>query len=121
MKVLIDGNIPRSAGLSSSSALVVCAALTTALANQLQINTVCRSLSPRRTVTMFSLSQNELAELCAECEKYIGTQGGKTSRRRLDSNSAFSLLSKVEWIRRPRVWRVADRCVLLLFRRKIRS
>ncbi|UJR16376.1 hypothetical protein I4U23_003279 [Adineta vaga] len=58
MKVLIDGTIPRSAGLSSSSALVVCAALTTAINNGINI------------------SKSDLAELCAECEKYIGTQGG---------------------------------------------
>ncbi|CAF2145843.1 unnamed protein product [Rotaria magnacalcarata] len=58
MKVLIDGTIPRSAGLSSSSALVVCAALTTAIANGITIG------------------KTDLAERCAECEKYIGTQGG---------------------------------------------
>lgn len=58
LKVLIDGNIPRSAGLSSSSALVVCAALTISIANGI------------------SIKKNDLAELCAECEKYIGTQGG---------------------------------------------
>ncbi|CAF3741795.1 unnamed protein product [Rotaria sordida] len=58
MKVLIDGTIPRSAGLSSSSALVVCAALTTVIGNRINI------------------SKTDLAELCAECEKYIGTQGG---------------------------------------------
>ena len=40
MKVLIDGNIPRSAGLSSSSALVVCAALTTCVANGISISKV---------------------------------------------------------------------------------
>ncbi|CAF0774792.1 unnamed protein product [Didymodactylos carnosus] len=58
MNILIDGTIPRSAGLSSSSALVVCASLTTAIANNITIE------------------KNDLAELCAECEKYIGTQGG---------------------------------------------
>ena len=40
MKVLIDGNVPLSAGLSSSSALVVCSALTTAIINGIQINKV---------------------------------------------------------------------------------
>ncbi|CAF3789178.1 unnamed protein product [Adineta steineri] len=58
MKVLIDGTIPRSAGLSSSSALVVCAALSTTINNGIHI------------------TKSDLAELCAECEKYIGTQGG---------------------------------------------
>ncbi len=40
MKVLIDGTIPRSAGLSSSSALVVCAALTTVTINGISITKV---------------------------------------------------------------------------------
>jgi galactokinase len=40
MKVLIDGTIPLSAGLSSSSALVVCAALTTVIANGVNIGKV---------------------------------------------------------------------------------
>lgn len=40
MKVLIDGTIPRSAGLSSSSALVVCAALATTINNGITISKV---------------------------------------------------------------------------------
>lgn len=40
MKILIDGTIPRSAGLSSSSALVVCSALTTAIINGINITKV---------------------------------------------------------------------------------
>jgi N-acetylgalactosamine kinase len=40
MKVLIDGTIPLSAGLSSSSALVVCAALTTVIMNGINISKV---------------------------------------------------------------------------------
>ena len=59
MDILIDGNIPPSAGLSSSSALVCCAALTTAYANKVDMP-----------------SKRELAELCAKCERYIGTEGG---------------------------------------------
>ena len=59
MKVLLDGNIPPSAGLSSSSALVCCAALTTVIANNLP-----------------SPSKKQLAEICAKCERYIGTEGG---------------------------------------------
>lgn len=59
MDVMVDGNIPPSAGLSSSSALVCCAALATAHAN---------------TVSM--PSKQEFAELCAKSERYIGMEGG---------------------------------------------
>ena len=59
MKVLLDGNIPPSAGLSSSSALVCCAALSTVVANDLTLP-----------------SKKELAEICTKCERYIGTEGG---------------------------------------------
>jgi len=44
IKVLIDGTIPLSAGLSSSSALVVCSALTTAINNGININKVYISI-----------------------------------------------------------------------------
>ena len=59
MDVVVDGNVPPSAGLSSSSALVCCAALSTAYANRIEMPT-----------------KQELAELCAKCERYIGTEGG---------------------------------------------
>lgn len=59
MKVLLDGNIPPSAGLSSSSAMVCCAALSTVVANDLSLP-----------------SKKELAEICTKCERYIGTEGG---------------------------------------------
>ncbi|XP_018106218.1 galactokinase 2 L homeolog isoform X1 [Xenopus laevis] len=58
MKCLVDGTIPASSGLSSSSALVCCAGLVTLIANKM------------------SLSKVELAETCAKCEQYIGTEGG---------------------------------------------
>ena len=59
MNVVVDGNVPPSAGLSSSSALVCCAALATAHANGVEMP-----------------SKQEFAELCAKCERYIGTEGG---------------------------------------------
>ena len=59
MDLLVDGNIPPSAGLSSSSALVCCAAMTAAYANKVDLP-----------------SKKDFAELCAKCERYIGTEGG---------------------------------------------
>ncbi|XP_070542677.1 N-acetylgalactosamine kinase-like isoform X2 [Ptychodera flava] len=58
MNLVLDGTVPKSAGLSSSSAFVCCAGLATMRANGLQISKV------------------ELAEICTRCERYIGTQGG---------------------------------------------
>ncbi|KAJ8924749.1 hypothetical protein NQ315_000902 [Exocentrus adspersus] len=58
MKIVVSGTIPQSAGLSSSSALVSAAALATSHAHNL------------------TLSKEKIATLCAECERYIGTQGG---------------------------------------------
>lgn len=59
MDILVSGNIPPGAGLSSSSALVCCAALTTAFANKISLP-----------------SKTSFAELSAKCERYIGTEGG---------------------------------------------
>lgn len=58
MQCVVDGTIPPSSGLSSSSALVCCAGLLTMEANRK------------------SLSKVALAEICAKCERYIGTEGG---------------------------------------------
>ncbi|XP_029951882.1 N-acetylgalactosamine kinase [Salarias fasciatus] len=58
MSCLVEGTIPPSSGLSSSSALVCCAGLVTMEANKK------------------SLSKVALAEICAKCERYIGTEGG---------------------------------------------
>lgn len=58
MSCVVDGTVPPSSGLSSSSALVCCAGLVTMEANQK------------------SLSKVALAEICAKCERYIGTEGG---------------------------------------------
>ncbi|XP_032806419.1 N-acetylgalactosamine kinase [Petromyzon marinus] len=58
MDCLVDGTIPPSSGLSSSSAMVCCAGLATMHANHK------------------SMSKVTLAEVCARCERYIGTEGG---------------------------------------------
>lgn len=58
LNVCVWGCVPKSAGLSSSSALVVCSALVTLHANGLE------------------LSKSDLAETCAIAERYVGTLGG---------------------------------------------
>ncbi|KAG6460361.1 hypothetical protein O3G_MSEX011933 [Manduca sexta] len=58
LQIYIDGNIPPASGLSSSSALVSASFLSFLHAQNV------------------SLSKTELAALCAESERYIGTQGG---------------------------------------------
>nr|XP_023027143.1 N-acetylgalactosamine kinase [Leptinotarsa decemlineata] len=58
MRIVVSGTIPQSAGLSSSSALVSAAALATSHAHK----------NP--------MSKERMANLCAGCERYIGTQGG---------------------------------------------
>ena len=58
LKLLVSGCIPPSAGLSSSSALVVSAALVAVWAGEVAI------------------SKEELASLCARSERFIGTEGG---------------------------------------------
>lgn len=58
LNLAVSGNIPPSSGLSSSSALVCASALSMSHAHGL------------------SLSLENLAEICARCERHIGTQGG---------------------------------------------
>ncbi|OQR66581.1 N-acetylgalactosamine kinase-like [Tropilaelaps mercedesae] len=58
MHLLVEGCIPPAAGMSSSSALVCSAALAA-------MNAIGEDL-PR----------DELASLCAKCERYVGVQGG---------------------------------------------
>ncbi|XP_046863679.1 N-acetylgalactosamine kinase-like [Xenia sp. Carnegie-2017] len=58
MSVLVDGNVPKNAGLSSSSAFVCCSGLATMHVNG------------------GNLSKVEIAEVCTKCERYIGTEGG---------------------------------------------
>lgn len=57
--IVMDGSIPPASGLSSSSALVCSAALMTLCANEVDFP-----------------SKKDLAEMCARCERFIGTQGG---------------------------------------------
>lgn len=56
VRMLVTGNLPMAAGLSSSSALVVCAAM-------------CFNTSGTEEPTT-------IAAICANCERYVGTAGG---------------------------------------------
>ncbi|CAH2102914.1 unnamed protein product [Euphydryas editha] len=58
LRLCIDGNIPPSSGLSSSSALVSAVCLAFLYAQNANLNKI------------------EISSLCANCERYIGTQGG---------------------------------------------
>lgn len=58
MNIVVSGNVPLRAGLSSSSALVSASALATAFARE------------------FFLPKKEIADLCAKSERHIGTEGG---------------------------------------------
>jgi len=60
MKILIDSIVPPAAGLSSSSAFTVCAAITTAHANGV----------------LAQLEQSKLAELTIAAERHAGTACG---------------------------------------------
>ena len=58
MDCMMEGTVPPSSGLSSSSAFVCCAALATAHVNGI------------------SMSKVDFATLCARSERYVGTEGG---------------------------------------------
>lgn len=60
------GDVPVAAGLSSSSALVVAAALAFLATNGIEVDTQDGSV----------LDRSELAEILAAAERYVGTQGG---------------------------------------------
>ena len=71
LQIMLDGDIPSAAGLSSSSALVVLSALIFLKSNSLEIPKL------------------ELAGLMARAEHYVGTQGG-------GMDQAVSLLGKAD-------------------------
>ncbi|XP_077067280.1 N-acetylgalactosamine kinase isoform X2 [Siphateles boraxobius] len=90
MCCVVDGTIPASSGLSSSSALVCCAGLVTMEANQK------------------SFSKVTLAETCAKCERYIGTEGGG-----MDQSISFlaeegTMLAKARGVDWRRLLKLAD-------------
>lgn len=58
LNMLIWGDIPKGAGLSSSSALVCCGALASSTGLNLELSNI------------------DIANICAKSERYIGTEGG---------------------------------------------
>ena len=83
LRVLVDGVIPPSAGLSSSSAMVCCGAIVTLWANVFETKSSAEKqqqqqqqqqpfLDPRGRV----VDRKWLADVCRVSERYIGTQGG---------------------------------------------
>lgn len=85
MSCVVDGTVPPSSGLSSSSALVCCAGLVAMEANQKSLSKVRRRFNSNvftifceedRALFHVITVQVELAEICAKCERYIGTEGG---------------------------------------------
>ncbi|KAM9181860.1 N-acetylgalactosamine kinase isoform 3-T5 [Mergus octosetaceus] len=94
MNCLLDGTIPPSSGLSSSSALVCCAALVTLRANGK------------------TLSKVELAEICTKSERYIGTEGGGMDQAISFLAEEGTLLSKskgLDWKKMLRLQDVQDK------------
>lgn len=94
MNIMVNGNIPLSAGLASSSALVVAAAEATVNLNGLE------------------LSPQEFVDLCAEGEWYVGTRGGsgdhaamKYSKRGFISHIRFFPF-RIEFLPFPEDYRV---------------
>jgi len=73
LRILVDGVVPPSAGLSSSSAMVCCSAIVTLWTNVF-------AKSPESVVVKDArgqeVSRKWLADVCRVSERYIGTQGG---------------------------------------------
>ena len=73
---IVTGNVPIASGLSSSSALVVAAALALLKANGVEVGSVS-GLERHPTVRAGpALSRLELAALMARAERFVGLQGG---------------------------------------------
>jgi galactokinase len=82
INLIIHGDIPQSAGLSSSSALVVTSAVALGHILSQQI-----AHTNNTTAINWNLTAENYAELTAECERYVGTAGG-------GMDQAASLLSQ---------------------------
>jgi len=67
LEIMVNGVVPPSAGLSSSSALVCCSAIVTFWANARNVSSDLHG-SP--------IDRKWIADVCRKAERYIGTQGG---------------------------------------------
>jgi len=72
LRILVDGSIPPSAGLSSSSAMVCCSALATLWANA-GFDVMSGQFKDSRGR---EVDRKWVADVCRVSERYIGTQGG---------------------------------------------
>ena len=72
----VTGNVPIASGLSSSSALVVAAALALLKANRVEVGGVSGLEGHPTARTGPALSRLELAALMARAERFVGLQGG---------------------------------------------
>lgn len=96
--LLVEGDVPLAAGLSSSSALLVACTLALLAVNEAEIE------------------RTELMELCAQAERYVGTQsGGMDQAICLGGRAGHALVIdfaplRLEAVRMPDDWRfvIAD-------------
>jgi galactokinase len=82
LRCLLSGRIPPSAGLSSSSALVVRLVTPLKLTSNVVFDDVefflCSAALTAAMTNNLSVSREELAALCARAERFIGTQVRKS-------------------------------------------
>lgn len=73
MRILVHGNVPPAAGLSSSSAMVCCAAVATLWANR---GSEAAAVGPLRDAQGREVDRKWVADVCRVSERYIGTLSG---------------------------------------------
>jgi len=71
-RLLVHGTVPQGAGVSSSSALVV----SSSLAILTLIHKLRQQDDANASHRLLPLSRPQIANLCARCERYVGTEGG---------------------------------------------
>ena len=82
--LLVEGDVPVAAGLSSSSAFLVACTLALPAANGIELERAHALLAANEVERAdgllarqgIAIGRTELAELCARAERYVGTQSG---------------------------------------------